>query len=1047
MSRYYSNTAINSEGPGRPKKKNGWIIALKAVCWCVGILVVLAAIALWIFSYYVSPERITKLIEKESAEYLDGEIKIGKLDYKFFKTYPWLSFELDSLTVISHSLDKLPENIKDSLPKNFNRLAFVEKLHGKINVKDLVKEKITIKDIEIVKPAVNIVMVDDTTANFNIAPNMPSVKKVPELDISEVNVAAPVSFSFFSLAPDTEAELKVNDFYLLKETDSFYKIGFAGDLDGRYGEYMLPGKLPVRFETKILPDFPNITMQLDSLSMSLAGISLLANGELKASQKGIDLKKADLKIRIEDLFRIEESLPQQIAEMIALPEGLTGNLPLDLQLSLLAPYKIDSNTDLSSTENLPPMEAVVTIDEANIKMRPPKGKPVEADDIYFEAMLHFTPDDSSATSLTVNELRMHGEGISLRGEAEISNLLGDTQEFEGKFNFGSPVMETLSYFMPNLGFKISGYLKGNVELSGETLGLGKDGLKDLAMKGEISSHTMKVNSGSALSLALQNMKGDFEAHLPAYPVKDYSGTRLGFILKSDSINCKASGSDISMTGLDLELDARDTVSGNPDPFGNIAVKMQSLKASDNGTSLKAENIHLNAKGTLNSNPQGNYPTVSPTTGGNDALIASRVKHTPLVVEYEGGGLLQTIMSMMTLESDIQIGNGEFSTPAYLYPVVFDNLDLNTNLNRFRFSASQVGIGRTGMSLSGEVTGLKGFLTSYSATPLKASADINFSDVDINQLSWGYYGTLVARGKDSVFYVPPTLPYTADDSTCVAIPRNIEADIRLHSRRAEYMQYQFSPLSTEIIVKDGNATLKELTVGAPYCTAIVDWTYSTGNLDNIYMDLKARVKDFSFEPFYMVFPSLVEKTPELKNFTGVINADVSCRFGMWPDMFMNSESLKALFAIKGSEMEFARQGKIEKITHLMRIPGDEPIKIQNMTITGDFHDNLLQLNPFTVSFDDYRLQFAGINNTSGDMYYHIALKESPFHLPFGVSLIGKFSHPEIRVGGTHIDDYRSEMVGMEPSKKLNVNIMAYLKNGWQLFIQEAAKYEGKLNEKE
>ena len=76
-----------------------------------------------------------------------------------------------------------------------------------------------------------------------------------------------------------------------------------------------------------------------------------------------------------------------------------------------------------------------------------------------------------------------------------------------------------------------------------------------------------------------------------------------------------------------------------------------------------------------------------------------------------------------------------------------------------------------------------------------------------------------------------------------------------------------------------------------------------------------------------------------------------------------------------------------------------------------------------------------------MYYHLALEKSPFHLPFGVSLSGKFRHPEVNLGGTRFNNYRAEMVPLEPASKINVNIMAYLKHGWLLFVQEAAKYEG------
>lgn len=129
---------------------------------------------------------------------------------------------------------------------------------------------------------------------------------------------------------------------------------------------------------------------------------------------------------------------------------------------------------------------------------------------------------------------------------------------------------------------------------------------------------------------------------------------------------------------------------------------------------------------------------------------------------------------------------------------------------------------------------------------------------------------------------------------------------------------------------------------------------------------------------------------------------------------------------------------------MLIDGNEPIHIRNFNITGGFHDNLLQINPFKLDFDDYQIGFGGINNMQGDIYYHIALEKSPFHLPFGVNLEGKFSDPKVKIGGTSFDDKKGELITNSLEWNPELNIMASLKHGWTLFMQQAAKYEEKMN---
>lgn len=1052
MSKYYVNSNSGG-GYGKAHNRRRWITALKICAWIIGCLVVIAGCFFWWLSYYLSPERITKLIEEKSSEFLNADIRLSGLDYRLFSTYPWLDFEVDSLEIISKSLETVSPEVRDSLPNNADFLASVAKIKGKVNVHDLLHKRIKLKDIYLAQPRVNIVSVSDSVANFYIAPSMPKISTVPQIEISDIDIDEPVEIHYFSLQQNIESHLSIENFYLLKKEGQRYAIGIEGEVEGRYMAYRLPGPLPLQFDLEASLNLMNLTVNLYHFKTSLAGVKIGTEGDILIGKKNIDVKEAGLQLNIDNVFALEEILPVPIRDRVALPDHLDGSLPLNLAITLLQPFNIsnDAIVNIDSIEDLPSFVAVVKVEDAKISLHPPGEKPVEADDIYLEATLNFDPQNPDETSFNINELRLMGEGINFRGEARVDNILGETQTFEGNFGFSSPLMKSLSYLLPDSGMKISGILDGKMSLSGEMENLGVEGLKDVKLKdikidGDMVSRLLSVKSRQMGSLRMVKMNTDFQAVIPEFPLNNYQGTKIGFEFKSDTLAAQAAGLDLLFTSFDIDLNALDTVSGTPNPYGTFLVKADRMNVSQQGNRLEVKDLNAKLSGTLNSSSSGNYTVVSSTHVGDDEIIASRIDHTPLVLEYSGGGILQTIMSMASVDADVKMTSAKFKTPDYLYPIEISGLELSTDLNDVTWAAEDVKISNTGFRISGHMEGLMPFMTSYNATPLVAEADIDFSNVDINRLSWGYYGAQLEQGKDSVFYVPPMLPFTASDSVCVVIPRNIDAQVRLKSKAAEYMGYRFSPLSTNITVKNGAATLGELTIGAPYCTAIVDWTYSTSDLANIFMDLNAKVVDFRFKSFYEVFPMLTAKAPEMENFTGDINATIGCHFRMFPNMFMNSNSLRGRFDIKGTELQFARTGKIARLTHLMLIEGDAPIKIDNVNISGGYHDNLLMLNPFKISFDDYQIEVGGVNNTIGNMYYHLALEKSPFHLPFGVSLSGTFNHPEVRLGGTRIDDYKAEEVSAEPTKNLDINIMAYLHHGWLLFVQEAAKYQQNINKK-
>lgn len=1046
MSKYYNNTDYSPSSHKR--KKRGWTTFLIVAAWVVGILIIVAGGIIAGFAIYFNPDRIKNIIEKESSKYLQADVRIGSLEYKIFSTYPWLQFRIDSLSVISKCLDNIPLETRRQLPVYTDSLFNVNLIEGKVNVHSILHHKLQLKDIDIERPDINIVMVNDSVANFNIAPPLPSNMKVPDIDLTDLKIEAPVNFRFFSLKDDVEGALNMESFYLLKESDNRYTIDFRGEIKGRYEEYET-SELPFSFYTTVNPELRNVAVNLENLSVSYANLSLDLATKVRAGKNNLDIESGRLCLDIENIFALPDYLPEKLREQIKLPDGIHGNLPLRLIVDLKTPYRLEySNLDSLTLTDIPPVSALVKIEDANLVLSPQGFKKIEADDVYLEAQTDYDPEKPEETGLKLLEFRMKGEGVDLAATAEVNTLLSDTQPFTGDVSFKSPLMETLAYFLPKSSFKIGGTLHGDIKFNGVALNFGQEGFNDVKVEADIKSGSLKIQSAGMGRINIRNFNSDLKAIVPRYPFgNNYSGVKLGFVLSLDSLSTRQNGMDLNLSGLKMKLDAMDTLSQNPDPFGSLYIKLRGLNLAQGSTKFMGQEIIVNANGAMNSNGVPNFNSVDYTGKGNDALIESRVSHTPLTLEYSGGGLMQTIINMIDLDMDLALGNGDFITPDYLYPIDFSGLKVSTNLNNVKFSADKLTVDDTGLKLNGEFRGLMPFLNGYTC-PLKLNADINFTNVDINRLAWGYYGSQLLHGKDSVFYVAPMTPYTAADSVCVAIPRNIEAHIKLHSDSAQYMQYKFTPLSTDIIVKDGAATLSKLTIGTPYCKAVVDWTYSTSFLSDIYMDLKARVEKFRFKPFYGIFPDLVKKAPEMRYLTGEINADIACRFNMFPSMFMEAESLQGKFDVRGTDLLFAREGKIAKITHLMLIEGDEPVKIDNLNISGAYHDNLLQVNPFKVGFDDYLLSFAGVNNTFGDMYYHIALEKSPFHLPFGVTLKGKFSHPEIRLGGTRLDDYESEKVSAILGSKIDVNIMTYLHHGWLLFVQEAAKYghEGEINQR-
>jgi len=165
------------------------------------------------------------------------------------------------------------------------------------------------------------------------------------------------------------------------------------------------------------------------------------------------------------------------------------------------------------------------------------------------------------------------------------------------------------------------------------------------------------------------------------------------------------------------------------------------------------------------------------------------------------------------------------------------------------------------------------------------------------------------------------------------------------------------------------------------------------------------------------------------------------FKMFPSMFLNTPSLSGDASLTCDSLEYTTDNKIIRL--FMR-NGKGPVKVDDFTAHASFHDNLLQVDPFSIHCGPYEVMAGGVNNLQGEIYYHVGMMHLPFMFPFGVNLVGNFHHPEIRFGGKGIKDGREREIASHIEDSADVNIMRQLRQGWLLFIENAAKYDAKNN---
>ena len=152
-------------------------------------LLLLVAIAGAVVSWVIfTPERLTPIVRKQAAKYINCPSEIGKVELTFFSTFPQFGLKADKLILI---------NPVDGAPND--TLVHVKELIGIINISALVKNKeLIVSDFRLYEGNVYAYIDSAGKTNFDIFDTEPDstqtdlifkVIDIENVDLKNINIS------------------------------------------------------------------------------------------------------------------------------------------------------------------------------------------------------------------------------------------------------------------------------------------------------------------------------------------------------------------------------------------------------------------------------------------------------------------------------------------------------------------------------------------------------------------------------------------------------------------------------------------------------------------------------------------------------------------------------------------------------------------------------------------------------------------------------------------------------------------------------------------
>lgn len=173
-------------------------------------------------------------------------------------------------------------------------------------------------------------------------------------------------------------------------------------------------------------------------------------------------------------------------------------------------------------------------------------------------------------------------------------------------------------------------------------------------------------------------------------------------------------------------------------------------------------------------------------------------------------------------------------------------------------------------------------------------------------------------------------------------------------------------------------------------------------------------------FINLIPAVDSLMPLLKDFDGVIDADIAATTEVDSCMNLILPSLEAAIKLSGENLVLLDAETFKTLSKWLMFKDKKRNVIPHMEVEMLVDNSTLELFPFVFDFDRYRLAVMGSNDLALNYKYHISVLKSPMPFKFGLNLSGNTDKMKVRLGkAKYKPDQAGETIAIVDTTRINL----------------------------
>jgi hypothetical protein len=380
----------------------------------------------------------------------------------------------------------------------------------------------------------------------------------------------------------------------------------------------------------------------------------------------------------------------------------------------------------------------------------------------------------------------------------------------------------------------------------------------------------------------------------------------------------------------------------------------------------------------------------------------------------------SLAALWQLGGTLSFSSARLFSRYYPLPLCMEATTVAFNANAVNFSGAPLHVGSSLFTITGEALNLRrAFLRGDT---LRGVLTVESDHIDCNQLvsaaARGLQyadaqaaladpsnGGLTDKGVETDALLEEnlsemaveSLPALADTTPAFfVVPPRLDLTLHLHARKVDYKDLLLHDVVGEVCLHNQRICLKKLEIDSNMGKGKLTLFYAARDRHGATAGLDLDIDGVLVERLLHLYPPIDSLLPMLRSFEGILDGRLTALCEIDSTGAVDMGSLNCLALLSGRNLVLLDGETFAEISKTLMFKNKKRNVIDHLSVDVSIRDRRIEIFPFLLEIDRYRVAVGGTHNLDRSFNYHISVLHSPVPFKLGIDVNGTIERPRYKV---------------------------------------------------